>query len=408
MNIGIVTAWFERGAGYVSRQFADIIGKEHHVFIYARGGEDYAQGDPNWDKPNVYWSRRYNLFDTYMDQGEFCGWIAKHNIQAVIFNEQRYFEPLLWLKSLGVASIAYVDYYTETMLPLFQAYDAIICNTRRHCEAFEGFEQVHYIPWGTDVSLYAPKGDSVKPASDDGRMVFFNSAGTSPARKGTDTFLRAFYACGDIPNIKALVHAQMILRTVMPELTPVIDELTANGRLELVEKSVTAPGLYYKADVYVYPSILDGIGLTVPEAISSGLACIASDNPPMNEFVHEEFGALIPITKLYSRADGYYWPQCRCDTDALASIIRSFAAQPEKVAEMKKNARTYAEQHLSFEKNAEQINNVLQTVTVRDVPAGLKAKIRAFDSHREKAFMLRINQSKVLLTAYELFKCFHP
>lgn len=54
MKIGIVTTWFERGAAYVSRQFMDILKSTDEVFIYARGGEAYAQGNPTWDLPNVH------------------------------------------------------------------------------------------------------------------------------------------------------------------------------------------------------------------------------------------------------------------------------------------------------------------------------------------------------------------
>ena len=58
MNIGIVTTWFERGAAYVSRQFKDALSAQNNVFIYARGGESYAKGDPDWDDANVFWSKK--------------------------------------------------------------------------------------------------------------------------------------------------------------------------------------------------------------------------------------------------------------------------------------------------------------------------------------------------------------
>lgn len=47
MRIGIITTWFERGAAYVSRQFMELLQQTDEVFIYARGGEKYAMGDPN-------------------------------------------------------------------------------------------------------------------------------------------------------------------------------------------------------------------------------------------------------------------------------------------------------------------------------------------------------------------------
>lgn len=392
MNVGIVTTWFERGAGVVSKQFADIIGQRHPVFVYARGGESFAKDDPRWNLPYVYWSRPYKEYRSYVAKKEFCTWLRRHAIDAVVFNEQTFFEPMLWCKEMGVRTIAYIDYYTEEMLPLFHVYDALICNTRRHCSAFEGFPTVQYIPWGTHTALY-------KPASDDGRLVeegvvtFFNSAGVSPERKGTDTFIKALDRCADVANVKGIVHTQISLDKKMPTLGATIARLQREGRLEVVEKTVPAPGLYCRADVYVYPSVLDGIGLTVPEAISSGLACLASDNPPMNEFVQPDFGRLIAIDRLYARSDGYYWPQCRCVVDSLAQHIRDLAGDPALVVRMKRQARAYALRHLSFEDNAQRIFDVLEGLALRPADERLKAQIRAFDRKGMKKLWLAYNRS---------------
>ncbi len=403
MNIGIVTTWFERGAAYVSRQFEDVLSEKYQVFIYARGGESYAINDPKWNRPNVYWSRRFNLVDSYIDKKEFSTWIKQNDIGAVIFNEQRYFEPILWCKELQVKSIAYIDYYTEEMLPLFNAYDALICNTRRHCSAFEDFNHVYYIPWGTDTELYTPASGDFHLVKK-GKITFFNSAGVSPIRKGTDTFIKALDKCTTTGNIQAIIHSQVNLRKALPQLASVIDRLQENGILEIVERTVPAPGLYFKADVYVYPSILDGIGLTVPEAISSGLACIVSDNPPMNEFVKKDFGTLIPINRFYARADGYYWPQCRCDIDGLVDIINNYTAQPQNIVNMKRKARCYAEENLCFKKNAKGIFQVLDAINTRPISEELIQLIRKYDMKDKKGFMLRINKSKPLLFIYETLK----
>lgn len=392
MNVGIVTTWFERGAGVVSKQFADIIGQRHQVYVYARGGESFAKDDPRWNLPNVYWSRPYKEYRSYVAKGEFCAWLKRNAIEAVLFNEQTYFEPMLWCKELGVKTIAYIDYYTEEMLPLFRVYDALICNTRRHCSAFEGFDTVHYIPWGTHTSLYKPAHEDGRLA-EEGTITLLNSAGVSPERKGTDTFIKALDRCGDVKNIKAIVHTQVSLNSKMPELGDTIDRLKREGRLQVVEKTISAPGLYYLADVYVYPSVLDGIGLTVPEAISSGLACLASDNPPMNEFVQPDFGRLIAIDRLYARSDGYYWPQCRCVVDSLAQHIRDLAAQPDLVVQMKQRARAHALQHLSFVDNAQGVFDVLDSLAVRPANEQLKAQIRQFDRKGMKKIWLAYNRS---------------
>ncbi len=388
MNIGIVTYWYERGAAYVSKLFEEALSVRHRVFIFARGGEMHATGDPNWDHSNVHWSKHEpRYYRTYINKKEFAKWIHKNSIEAVLFNEQTYFEPVLWCNELGVKSMAYIDYYTEATIPMFGAYDALICNTKRHCSAFDVFDTVYHLPWGTDTDLYCPndeKGNLVE----EGKVVFFNSAGMSPERKGTDTFIKALALCDSASNIKALIHSQKPLKKYLPDLADIIQNLQDKGKLEIVEKTITAPGLYTKADVYVYPSKLDGIGLTVPEAISSGLACIVSDNPPMNEFVQPDFGSLISIDRLYSRGDGYYWPQCRCNVNNLAEIMMNYSKNTDKVRQMKKNARDYAVENLSARKNFMKLSDIVEDVSIHKQSDTVKNLIFDYDRKGLKRLLL--------------------
>lgn len=412
MNIGIVTTWFERGAAYVSKQFEEILCEKYNVFIYARGGEAFAKGNPKWDKPNVYWSK-FSICDKYIDKNEFQSWMRKNEINVILFNEQDSFEPILYCKELGVKTLAYIDYYTEETVPLFNVYDALICNTKRHLSAFEDHPHAYYIPWGTDVDLY-------KPSSDDGHLVnndcvtFFNSAGMNPLRKGTDTFIKALDLCKDRSRIRALIHSQKNLRSFFPKLSLTIDKLEKEGVLEVVEKTIPAPGIYYKADVYVYPSILDGIGLTVPEAISSGLVCIASDNPPMNEFIDESCGNLIPINRLYARKDGYYWPQCRCDASALSQLIQYYASNPIEVVKKKVSARKYAVENLSFSKNSVNLLKILECIEFTEPSSELIVQIEMFDNKfinkikkiiiKNKLYLLPISLLKRIVGSHVIYK----
>lgn len=67
--------------------------------------------------------------------------------------------------------------------------------------------------------------------------------------------------------------------------------------LVILENTVPAPGLYYMGDVYVYPSRLEGISLTVVEAISSGMPVIVPNDGPMNEFLPAT-GSYVPRVKI--------------------------------------------------------------------------------------------------------------
>src|SRR5262245_18112491 len=132
MNIGIVTTWFERGASYISRQYREALLPSHQVFIYARGGERYAQGDPNWDKEYVTWGKRVpNKLDTHVYWEDFRGWVNRNQIECVLFNEQNSWHIVLLTRSHTNLLIgALIDYYTPDTVGFFWLYDFLSCNTK--------------------------------------------------------------------------------------------------------------------------------------------------------------------------------------------------------------------------------------------------------------------------------------
>jgi glycosyltransferase involved in cell wall biosynthesis len=366
MNVGIVTYWFERGAAYVSRQYRDAWKQGHDVFIYARGGEGYAQGDPRWDDATVTWSPRVTIpISSFIDLRHFKRWILKNKIDVVFFNEQWWWAPVLLCRELGVVTGSYVDYYNEETMPLFGLFDFLVCNTRRHHEAFSWHRNAFYIPWGTDVSVFKPKTfDPVTP----GFVTFFHSCGYDPIRKNTGLVIEAF-ARLDHRQSRLVIHSQLSLRKLLPKQAGLIDKLEQAGFLTVIEKSVSAPGLFHLGDVYVYPAKLEGIGLTIAEAMACGLPAIVPDNPPMNEFVmHESSGRLVKIDRLYARADGYYWPLCAVNQDDLVRQMNVYIEQRQQIPELKRKTREYAEAHLSWGLSQKALLELLRNVK-RTIPA---------------------------------------
>ncbi len=381
MNVGIVTTWFERGAAYVSKQFEEIISTEYKVYIYARA-EEYAIGDPNWDRANVTWGKKIDspFAGKVIHKKDFKKWIDKNDIDIVIFNEQHWFQPLLWCKEWQVKTVAYVDYYTERTIPLFAVYDALICNTKRHFSAFEWHPGASYVPWGTNTTLFKPKVENHKLVHSE-YVTFFHSCGWNHDRKGTKFLLRAFNQSKK--GKKLIVHSQK--DSWDDDIIDVVNTLIADDRLEVINKTVPAPGLYYLADVYLYPTVLEGIGLTIAEALSSGLATVVPDNGPMNEFVSEgENGLLIKLDKCFARNDGYYWPKCLPDVGHLTEIIDYFADHKEVVENMKEKARVWALKDLSYSTNFAQIKTILKETAYKPIDEKLTNSIHAFDNYGMK------------------------
>mgnify|MGYP006097328317 CR=1 FL=1 len=390
MKIGIVTTWFERGAAYVSKELEKVfISQGYDVYIFARGGEMYARKDPKWNSKNVLWSYPgiFNFSGTPIKKNQFKKWIKKNNIDTIIFNEQQSWEPVIWAKEFGCKTGSYIDYYKEDSISFFNIYDFLICNTKRHLSAFESHPNSIYIPWGTDTKLFTKENSlklidsNFKVKKDSSKINFFCSAGMNPSRKGVDTLINCIYEIKN-DNIKTFIHCQKDIKKVFPHLIDKIKTLENNGCLTLINGTFSAPGLYFLGDFYIYLSKLDGIGLSLPEAISCGLIPVTPDHPPMNEFAKKDFSFLISVSKQYSRSDAYFWPQIEInEVDLKNQILAISKLDKDYIKKLKTKARDYAERKLNWIKNS------------KDLPKMVKeAKINKLSNKKEYLRIIKKNK----------------
>lgn len=338
MNIGIVTTWFPSGAGYVSKAYRDILSVDNVVYIYARGGK-VMKGDPVWDDEYVTWDpRHYN----YIQLSSFKKWIKGRKIDIVFFNEQNYWKPVVWLKKQGICIGSYVDYYKQTTVQAFNIYDFLICNTLRHYSVFKGHKNCYYIPWGTNIDVFSPKrNELVRP------LTFILSLGWegnySSDRKGLLLAIEAFQkAKGDCV---LLIYSQVELSKCLNVWQ---EKIKKDSRIVFIYGTYE-PFPFNEGDVYLYPSRLDGIGLSLPEALSSGLPAITTNCPPMSEFVIDNLnGSLVKVDRFLGREDGYYWPESICNIESLTDSIQKYIDNPHLVKSEGMAARKYAELKLNW------------------------------------------------------------
>lgn len=372
MNIGLVTTWFERGAAVVSRQIMDVLLSKHNVFVYARG-ERYERGNPSWDLENVWWGKRvFRIGSGRIDRDDFEQWLREKAIDAVIFNEQRWWQPVIWAKDKGIPVGSYVDYYTPDGVEHFSAYDFLICNTRRHHEVFSWHEGAHFVAWGTDVETFKPDAHGLGLHQP---FAFFHSCGMEPYRKGTDLLIEAFNAIKSNLDAKLIIHTQRRLERKHRDLK----------KVEVIERTVSAPGLYGLGDVYVYPSRLDGLGLTVCEALACGLPVITTNAEPMSEFVHEGLdGFLVDVERVYTRSDNYFWPITEVSRKALSgAMMRAYVDKP-MVQHMKTEARQRAVAMRDWKKNGLRICAIVEEANCRRLDPLTRKALSVFDQRGVK------------------------
>jgi len=294
-----------------------------------------------------------------------------------------------------------VDYYTENTVPLFGCYDVLLCNTRRHYSVFDWHPQSIYLPWGAPLDLFTPQ--SFAPVTPD-KVTFFHSAGMNPQRKGTQFVIQSFAELADRAS-RLVIHAQSDLKSAFPALGATIDQLCQQGVLDLYEETITAPGLYHLGDIYLYPSTLDGLGLTLIEALACGLPVITTDHPPMNEFVAvNRNGRLVDVARLVARFDGYYWPQSYIKPDSLTEQMRYYLDNRACLSEFKSQARQYAEEKLDWNKNAAHLaDDLIQAKRAPD-PAlytNARQQAEAFERQRRTLVQKYPRLAGLLLPIYQ-------
>lgn len=404
MNIGIVSTWFERGAAYVSKQYMDaFVSQGHQVKIYARGGEGFAKGDPVWDGEHVYWQRSntFPIFN-YVELAEFKNWVEENNFDFILFNEQVWFEPVIFCRKQGIKVGAYIDYYTEPMIPCFNIYDFVVCNTHKHYQAFKNHPNPIYIPWGTDTTLF----DATHSRKPSDNVRFFHSCGMNPHRKGTDLLLKAYLSMteDELLGTQLIIHSQVSRQqflNVLDDDEKIRFSLLDGKQIQVVDQTVTAPGLYHLGDVYVYPSRLDGLGLTVCEAISCGMPIIVPDDGPMNEFATSKYDKIVKVDKLYARYDGYYWPQNEVDVfDLKLKMLDTKNTMMENKFDISENTRHQAVEKFSWLNNAKNLAEIIKEIAVTEVRS---LDIKRCCDFNEKKFPKIIKLKKIYKLLFSVY-----
>ena len=177
--------------------------------------------------------------------------------------------------------------------------------------------EVRVIYNGIDTEAFTPRA---RP--DDG-VVKVLFSGNLTRRKGADLLPRI--AERVTPNVRILYTLGLRTRNSLPE----------HPRLQCIGAVPydAMPDLYRQADVLLYPTVREGFGLSVAEAMATGLPVVASDCSSLPELVAPgKGGHLCPIGA----------------ADAFAEAINDLAASAVQRREMGEYNRARAERDFSL------------------------------------------------------------
>ncbi len=358
LNIGFVSVWFERGQSYVTKILRDVIAKDHETFVFARTGFVYDITDSDGGKPKLethgYWNVPHlTTFPHYAIPPEvLTRWIHDNNLRMVIFNEEYDWQLVMAARATGIQVLTYLDYYKEDWKPYMRLYDAVLCSTKRTFHLVKDFCNAHYIGWGVDTALFRPG------VCEEKKYTYFHNAGWLGMnfRKMTPSVITAFEAVSRIlSDVTLLVHAQAGLEMLPAE---VVDIVRNNPRITYHVGTVPAPGLYHKGWILLFPSKLEGLGLPLLEGLACGLPAIATDAPPMNEFVRDGYnGLLVKVATRVTRQDNIAFPEEIIDMADLMLKMETLGKNPELVRQLQANARNSV---CGYDDLAEGVNRVIE------------------------------------------------
>lgn len=199
--------------------------------------------------------------------------------------------------------------------------DAILVGSSFARESFiaEGVpaEKMLVVPYGADVGAFVPPQDDVRETEEQAfRLLFVGQIGQ---RKGISYLLRAYDEFRGPGTKLTLVGHLYGQGDSLAPYRHLFDHIPHIPQAELAQQ-------YRDADVFVFPTLIEGLGLVVLEAMASGLPVITTPNGP-GDIVRDGIdGFVVPIR----------------DPSAIVEKLEYLRANPDRRREMGHNARQRA------------------------------------------------------------------
>ncbi|MBN1310182.1 MAG: glycosyltransferase family 4 protein [Anaerolineae bacterium] len=153
---------------------------------------------------------------------------------------------------------------------------------------------------------------------------FILYVGTIEPRKNLDTLLRAYKQLPDRQNIKLILAGgrgwQAEILDALIEDLDLTQDVCITGYVDNQE----LPLWYNAAEIFVYPSVYEGFGMPVLEAMACGLSVIVSDTSSLPEITGSH-GLLVAPT----------------DTQAWSYALTRMLAEPDLQAELSKRGQKH-------------------------------------------------------------------
>ena len=148
---------------------------------------------------------------------------------------------------------------------------------------------------GVNLERFSPQGRVFEVQ---GSPIYLTIGGIEP-RKNSIRLLQAFkQVLSKFPNARLIIAGGATVfdyQSYRDEFFTIAKALNLENALILlgILPDEEMPRLYRCADAFVFPSVKEGWGLVILEAIASGLPVITSNQPPFTEFLSDQQAILV-------------------------------------------------------------------------------------------------------------------
>lgn len=226
----------------------------------------------------------------------------------------------------------YIRYLFYKMADRYVSKSEVISDIFRMSEI--PMEKVSLIPYSVEVSKFYPLGNIAKAElrkklgiSEESKIILF--VGGINLRKGVHYLLDAFLLIEKkYPDLKLIIAGPTYKydQTYITDIKNKIAENNLGNKIYLTEKNVSNVDEFMQAsDFFVLPSKQEGFPISIIEAMSSGLAVIASDIPEISK------------AQISNGIDGFVFPVG--DVRELSVILENLLKNEEKLLSVGKIAR---------------------------------------------------------------------
>lgn len=176
-------------------------------------------------------------------------------------------------------------------------------------------EKLLVVPYGAAIDRFKPARDFADKA-DEFRLLF---VGQISQRKGISYLLRAYETFHGLGTRLTLIGGFYGDDSALAPYRNLFEHIPHLPQMDLINH-------YQRADVFVFPSLIEGLGLVVLEAMACGLPVITTPNGPGDIVRDGVDGFVVPIR----------------NPDAIVEKLEYLRANPEHRREMGINARQRA------------------------------------------------------------------